>query len=63
MAHEATSVVAANNHPSGVLTPSHSDVAVTQKPSKVRMFFDIRLLDHLIAANGRCASVRNLGFV
>ncbi len=63
LAHQATSVVVAHNHPSGVLTPSHSDVVVTQKLSKALMLLDIRLLDHLIAAEGRCVSLRNLGFV
>ena len=63
LAHQATYVVVAHNHPSGALTPSHSDVAVTQKLSKALMLLDIRLLDHLIAAEGRCVSLRNLGFV
>ena len=63
VAQEATSAVVAHNHPSGALTPSHSDVAVTQKLSKALMLLDIRLLDHLIAAEGRCVSLRNLGFV
>ncbi|MGB1175208.1 MAG: JAB domain-containing protein [Luminiphilus sp.] len=63
LAHHATSVVVAHNHPSGALTPSHSDVAVTQKLSKALKLLDIQLLDHLIAANGRCISLRNLGFV
>ena len=53
----------AHNHPSGVLTPSHSDVAVTRKLSKALTLLDIRLLDHLIAAEGRCVSLSNLGFV
>ena len=63
MARQTTSAVVAHNHPSGALTPSHSDVAVTQKLSKALMLLDIRLLDHLIAAEGRCVSLRNLGFV
>ena len=63
LAHQASSVVVAHNHPTGVLTPSHYDVAVTQKLSKALMLLDIRLLDHLIAAEGRCVSLRNLGFV
>ena len=63
MAYQATSVVVAHNHPSGFLTPSHSDIAVTQKLSKALMLLDIRLRDHLIAAEGRCVSLRNLGFV
>ena len=63
LAHQASSVVVAHNHPTGILTPSHYDVAVTQKLSKALMLLDIRLLDHLIAAEGRCVSLRNLGFV
>ena len=63
LAHHATSVVVAHNHHSGALAPSHSDVAVTQKLSKALRLLDIQLLDHLIAANGRCISLRNLGFV
>lgn len=63
LAHHATSVVVAHNHPSGVLTPSHSDVAVTQTLSKALFLLEIILLDHLIAAEGRRISLRNLGFV
>ena len=63
VAQEATSAVVAHNHPSGFLMPSHSHVAVTHKLSKAWMLLDIRLLDHLIAPEGRCISFRNLGFV
>ena len=63
LAHHATSVVVAHNHPSGVLTPSHSDVDVTQKLFKALKLLDIQLLDFLIVAEGRCISLRNLGFV
>ena len=63
LAHHATSVVVAHNHPSGVLTPSHSDVDVTQKLSKALKPLNVQLLDHLILAESRCISLRNLGFV
>ena len=63
MARQATSAVVVHNHPPGFLTPSHSHVAVAHKRSKARMLLDIRLLDHLIAPEGRCISFRNLGFV
>ena len=62
-AHHATSVVVAHNHPSGALTPSHSDVDVTLRLAKALKLLDIQLLDHLIAGDGRCVSLRNLGFV
>jgi DNA repair protein RadC len=63
LAHHAKSVVVAHNHPPGVLTPSHSDVDVTQKLSKALKPLNVQLLDHLILAEGRCISLRNLGFV
>jgi len=46
-----------------VLTPSRSDVAVIKKLSKALILLNISLFDHLIAAEGRCISLRNLGFV
>ncbi|RCL47220.1 MAG: hypothetical protein DBW89_03155 [Halieaceae bacterium] len=63
LANHAVSVVVAHNHPSGSLTPSRSDIDVTIKLAKSLQLLDIRLLDHLIVAGGRCASLRNLGFV
>jgi DNA repair protein RadC len=63
LAHHAASVVVAHNHPSGALTPSHSDVDVTLRLAKALKLLDIQLLDHLIAGDGRCVSLRNLGFV
>ena len=40
LAHQATSVVVAHNHPR-VFLPSHSDVSVTEKLSKARILLDI----------------------
>ena len=56
--HHAVSVVVAHNHPSGWLNPSPADRAVTDKLSRA-----LQLLDHLVVANNRCLSLRNLGFV
>ena len=56
--HHAVSVVVAHNHPSGCLDPSPADREVTDKLSRA-----LQLLDHLVVANNRCLSLRNLGFV
>ena len=61
--HHAVSVVVAHNHPSGCLDPSPADRKVTDKLSRALQLLDIQLLDHLVVANNRCLSPRNLGFV
>ena len=61
--HHAVSVVVAHNHPSGCLNPSPADREVTDKLSRALQLLDIQLLDHLVVANNRSLSFRNLGFV
>jgi len=46
----ANSVILAHNHPSGDLTPSPDDNAVTQRIARAGMLLNIRLLDHVILA-------------
>jgi DNA repair protein RadC len=44
----ATSLVVAHNHPSGVLTPSAEDKAVTRQLVSAGRLLDIPVHDHLI---------------
>jgi DNA repair protein RadC len=44
----AVSIILAHNHPSGNLTPSRADEELTQKIKYASMYFDIRVLDHII---------------
>jgi DNA repair protein RadC len=44
----AIAIIVAHNHPSGVLTPSKSDIHHTKKIKKAGYNMDIKLLDHLI---------------
>lgn len=44
----ATGLILAHNHPSGNLSPSHSDKLLTQKIKTAGSFLDIEVLDHLI---------------
>jgi len=46
----ANSVILAHNHPSGCLTPSADDDAVTQRIARAGALLNIRLLDHIILA-------------
>ena len=44
----ASSVIVAHNHPSGSLTPSREDLAVTEQLKEAGKLLGIRLLDHII---------------
>ncbi len=46
--HWSTSIIVAHNHPSGNLTPSKSDLNITQKIKDAGKLLNINLLDHLI---------------
>ena len=61
--HHAVSVVVARTQPSGCVEPRPADREVTGKLSRALQLLDIQLLDHLVVANNRCLSLRNLGFV
>jgi DNA repair protein RadC len=46
----ATGIILCHNHPSGNLTPSAADAALTQKIAEGARLFDITLLDHIIVS-------------
>jgi DNA repair protein RadC len=46
----ASGMIAAHNHPSGNLSPSDSDIRITQKIKEAGLLLDVQLLDHLIIA-------------
>lgn len=45
---DASAIILAHNHPSGNLTPSEQDKAITLKLTDAARLLDIRFLDHLI---------------
>ena len=47
----AANFIVAHTHPSGELTPSHSDLKVTQDLVKSAKLLDLELLDHLIISS------------
>jgi DNA repair protein RadC len=56
----ANSIILAHNHPSGCLTPSADDNAVTQRIARAGALLNIRLLDHVILApDGSFYSYKN----
>ena len=47
----ATSVVLAHNHPSGVAVPSGEDIQTTRKIAAALAAVDIQLVDHIVVAD------------
>ena len=48
----ASSIIMAHNHPSGVAEPSDTDIRVTRKLIDALSLVDVRVLDHLIIGQG-----------
>ena len=46
----ASSLIICHNHPSGNLQPSQQDDLLTQKIKSAALYFDIKLLDHIIVS-------------
>ena len=59
----AVNVIIAHNHPSGNLTPSPQDLAITEKIKKGLEVFDIRLNDHIILTKDGFTSFSNKGIL
>ncbi len=61
--HHAASVVLAHNHPSGHTQPSSADIALTRQLQQALSLLDIRVLDHIIVAQGSTLSMANQGLM
>lgn len=58
----ASAVVLAHNHPSGVAIPSAEDVATTRSLYQILSLVNVTLLDHLVFADGDAVSMRDSGY-
>ena len=63
LAHHAAAVVLCHNHPSGTVTPSRADEALTQTLKGVLALVDVRVLDHVIVAPGQALSMAERGLI
>ncbi len=59
----ASAVVLGHNHPSGIALPSEEDRAVTLRVCDALKTLDIRLLDHIVVADGDYVSMAQSGFL
>lgn len=63
LARNATAVILAHNHPSGVAEPSQADEIITTRLRDALALVEIRLLDHLIIGDGSCTSLAEKGLI
>ncbi len=57
----ASAVILAHNHPSGIAEPSQADEIITVRLRDALALVDIRVLDHLIVGDGSCTSLAERG--
>ena len=57
----ATSVVIAHNHPSGVAVPSNEDIQTTRRLAMALSAVEITLIDHMVVADDDFVSMRQSG--
>ena len=58
----ATSVVLAHNHPSGLAIPSGEDISTTQRVASALSAVDVQLVDHIIVADDDFVSLVSSGY-
>jgi len=63
LAHNASALILAHNHPSGVMEPSQADEYITRRLRDALALVDVRVLDHLIVGNGSCYSFAEHGLL
>lgn len=59
--HNASAIIMAHNHPSGVAEPSGDDLAITSRLKDALALVDVRVLDHLVVAAGVSVSLAERG--
>ena len=52
-----------HNHPSGQVTPSQADEFITSRLKAALELIDVRLIDHIITANGASLSMAEQGLL
>lgn len=63
LAHNAAAVILAHNHPSGSVTPSRADEALTHTLKAALALVDVRVLDHMVVTVGEVLSMAETGLI
>ena len=61
LAANATTVVLAHNHPSGVALPSEEDILTTRRIAAALNAVEVHLADHVVVADGDYVSIAQSG--
>ncbi|AXI24126.1 DNA repair protein RadC [Cardinium endosymbiont of Sogatella furcifera] len=61
--HQAVSIILAHNHPSGNITPSATDIALTKSITNAGALLDVTLLDHIIFTDRKYFSFSDEGML
>ncbi len=59
----ASAVILAHNHPSGVAEPSAADNAITRRVVEALRLIDVRVLDHLVVGEEEVVSMAARGLM
>jgi len=59
----AAAIIFAHNHPSGCITTSAADVAITKRLIEALELIDVRVLDHIIVSAAGTTSMREQGII
>lgn len=62
LSHNASAVILAHNHPSGVAEPSVSDTVITRELKEALDLVGVRLLDHVVVGEA-CVSLAGRGLL
>ena|SRR5688572_17794786 len=63
LAYNASAVIFAHNHPSGVAEPSEADQLITQQLKESLALVNVRVLDHIVVGDGQCTSFAEQGLL
>ena len=63
LARNATAVILAHNHPSGMAEPSLADELMTRRLREALALVDIRVVDHLVVGDSDCFSFAERGLL
>lgn len=63
MRHNASAVIFAHNHPSGIAEPSQADKFITKRLKEAMSLIDVRVLDHIVVGDSGTTSFAERGLL
>ena len=63
MVHNASALIFAHNHPSGLAEPSAADLTITRRLVEALALIDVRVVDHFVIGEGKPFSMAERGMI